>query len=154
MLFNGRPGYWVLQYNQLGGWTLLGQTTLYGDQFINGWLYPSVTIDCFYAASLLQVGAWSFFVFLFLYLRSGHRAVERKDCCKFVALLACAVFGFTEIHMIDFAICTPMLLLGEGLFCDRGPLRASYRDLWRKNVDEAAFGDSLSVKPSLMRSVK
>ena len=115
VLFNGRPGYWVLQYTQLGGWTFLGQETLYGNQFINGWLYPSVTIDCFYAASLLQVGAWSFLAYYYLYLRSGYRAAACCDAFKFSALLVCAVFGFTEIHMIDFAICTPMLLLGEGL---------------------------------------
>ena len=114
-LLNGRPGYWVLQYTQLGGWTFLGQESLYGNQFINGWLYPSVTIDCFYAASLLQLGAWSFLAFYAVYLRAGYETVMRRDAFKFAALLACAVFGFTEIHMIDFAICAPMLLLGEGL---------------------------------------
>ncbi len=115
-LFNGRPGYWNLQYKQLG-FSLFGQTTMYGDQLINDWLYPSVTIDCYYAATLLQIGVWSFLVFLFLYMRSGIQAVKDGDCFKYCALISCALFGFTEIHMIDFAISFPMLLLGEGLFC-------------------------------------
>lgn len=127
VLFNGRPGYWVLQYTQLGGWTFFGQETLYGNQFINGWLYPSVTIDCFYAASLLQVGAWSFLTYYFLYLKSGYGAAARCDAFKFSALLVCAVFGFTEIHMIDFAICTPMLLLGEGLLTRGIPSKITRR---------------------------
>ncbi len=115
VLLNGRPGYWILQYEQLGGFTLFGQMSLYGDQVINGWLYPSVTIDCFYAASLLQLGAWSFPVFFYLYLRAGRQAVKENDHFKFSALIVCALFGFTEIHMIDFAICFLMLLLGENL---------------------------------------
>lgn len=115
-LFNGRPGYWILQYNQLGGWTMFGQATLYGNQYINGWLYPSVTIDCFYAASLLQLGVWSFIIFYYLYFRSICRACDHNDVYKLVTLLVCALFGFTEVHMIDFSICFPMLLLGEYLF--------------------------------------
>lgn len=114
-LFSGRPGYWILQYNQLGGWTMFGQVTLYGDQFINGWLYPSVTIDCFYAATLLQLGIWSFIAFYYLYVNSIDQAFMSNDHSKFAVLFVCAIFGFTEVHMIDFSICFPMLLLGEGL---------------------------------------
>lgn len=116
LLFNGRPGYWILQFEQLGGFSLFGQVTLYGNQLINGWLYPHVTIDCFYAATLLQIGAWSFLAFFLLYFHAGKLAVKEGDNCKFAALAACAMFGFTEVHMIDFAICFPMLLLGENLF--------------------------------------
>lgn len=114
-LFSGRPGYWILQYNQLGGWTVFGQVALYGDQFINGWLYPSVTIDCFYAATLLQLGIWSFIAFYFLYVNSIDQAFRSNDYSKLAVLFVCAIFGFTEVHMIDFSICFPMLLLGEGL---------------------------------------
>ena len=114
-LFNGRPGYWILQFNQLGGWTMFGQVTLYGDQFINGWLYPSVTIDSFYAATLLQLGIWSFIAFYYLYVNSIDQAFMSNDHSKFAVLFVCAIFGFTEVHMIDFSICFPMLLLGEGL---------------------------------------
>jgi len=114
-LFNGRPGYWILQYNQLAGWTMFGQVTLYGDQFINGWLYPSVTIDCFYAATLLQLGIWSFIAFYYLYFSSIDQAFKINDYSKLAVLFVCAIFGFTEVHMIDFSICFPMLLLGEGL---------------------------------------
>lgn len=113
VVLNGRPGYWILQYEQLGGWTFLGQQVLIGDQLINGWLYPSVTIDCFYAATLLQLGAWSFFAFYSIYAIAGRRAIKNNDYSTVAALLACVLFGFTEIHMIDLAICLPLLLLGE-----------------------------------------
>lgn len=114
-LFTGRPGFWILQYEQIGGWTFFGQQALYGNQMIDGYLHVAVTIDSFYAATLLQLGAWSFFVYYFMYIKAGIRAFSRRDCCMIAVLLACALFGATEIHMIDLAICTPMLLLGEGL---------------------------------------
>lgn len=119
-LLTGRPGYWLLQHEQLGHFTLFGQQILTGEQTIDNFHYNSVTIDCFYATTLLQLGVWSFIAFYFLYIRAGQIAFRHKDVPKFTILLVCAMFGFTEVHMIDLAICTPMLLLGENLFLKSG----------------------------------
>ena len=115
-LLTGRPGYWLLQHEQLGHFTLFGQQILTGEQTIDGFHYTSVTIDCFYATTLLQLGVWSFFAFYFLYVHAGKIALKQNDTAKFTILLMCALFGFTEVHMIDLAICTSLLLLGENLF--------------------------------------
>ena len=115
-VLSGRPGYWELQYQQLGGFTLLGQHALSGTVVVNGWAHVNVTIDCFYAAALLSLGSWSLFAFYALYLRAGIRASRDKDFGVAIALFCCGLYGFTEIHMIDFAVAFPMLLLGVGLF--------------------------------------
>ena len=118
-LLSGRPGYWELQYQQLGGFTLLGQHALSGTVVVNGWAHVNVTIDCFYAAALLSLGSWALFAFYTLYLRAGIRASRDKDFGMAIALFCCGLYGFTEIHMIDFAVAFPMLLLGVDLFRDR-----------------------------------
>lgn len=113
---SGRPGYWELQYQQLGGFTLFGQHALSGTVVVNGWAHANVTIDCFYAAALLSLGSWALFVFYALYLRAGSRASHNKDFGAAIALFCCGLYGFTEIHMIDFSVAFPMLLLGVDLF--------------------------------------
>lgn len=122
-LLTGRPGYWILQLNVAGGLSIFGHETLYGDQYINGWLYPSVTIDCFYAAAVLQLGAWSLFSFVYFYARAGKIYLRRCEYGMFCALATVALFGLTEVHMVDPAICLPIVFLGVGLFnSSSGPL--------------------------------
>lgn len=115
-VLSGRPGYWELQYQQLGGFTLFGQHALSGTVVVNGWAHVNVTIDCFYAAALLSLGAWSLIAFYIFYLRAGLLASRDKDFGVVIALFCCALYGLTEIHMIDFAVAFPMLLLGVNLF--------------------------------------
>lgn len=114
-LLSGRPGYWLLQYQQIG-LTLFGQPELAGNVYIDGWLYTSMTIDSFYAASLVQLGSWCLAVFIFLYWRAGMRFLKARDWGLLVALLVCAIFGLTEIHMANPVMCPLILLIGDGLF--------------------------------------
>lgn len=116
-VLSGRPGYWELQYQQLGGFTLLGQHALSGTVVVDGWTHVNVTIDCFYAAALLSLGLWSLLVFYLLYLKAGLRACRERDFEIMIALFCCALYGLTEIHMIDLSIAFPMLFLGARLFC-------------------------------------
>ena len=115
-VLSGRPGYWQLQYEALGGFTLFGQEALSGTVLYNNWVYQNVTIDCFYASSLLSLGTWVLFAFFFLYARVGLRSLSANDLGVPIAILCCALYGFTEIHMLDFAIALPMLYMGSGLF--------------------------------------
>lgn len=123
-VLSGRPGYWELQYQQLGGFTLFGQHALSGTVIVNGWAHVNVTIDCFYAAALLSLGSWSLFVFYALYFRAGILASRERDFGVAIALFCCGLYGFTEIHMVDFSVAFPMLLLGVNLFCFRGEVGA------------------------------
>lgn len=120
VLLSGRPGYWQLQYQVLGDFTLFGQHALSGTVVYNNWLYQNVTIDCFYVASLLSLGAWSLVVFYCLYLRVGLRSLESCDWSAPVAMFCCALYGFTEIHIVDFAVAIPMLFMGSNLFVPVG----------------------------------
>lgn len=114
-LLSGRPGYWQLQYQALGGFTLFGQHALSGTVVYDDWVYRNVTIDCFYAASLLSLGSWALAAFYFLYLRTGLRSLKGRDWSIPVAIFCCALYGFTEIHVADLAVATPMLFMGSNL---------------------------------------
>lgn len=114
-VLSGRPGYWQLQYEALGGFTLFGQQALSGTVLYNNWVYQNVTIDCFYASALLSLGTWALPVFYFLYARVGLYSLRTNDQSVPIAILCCAFYGFTEIHMLDLAITVPMLYMGSGL---------------------------------------
>lgn len=124
-VLTGRPGYWLLQFEQMGGWTMLGRQTIYGDYYYNGWLYPAVTIDCYYAAALLQLGSWSLIFFIGLYLNSIYKFSNKNDTAGLCVLMSCALFGFTEVHMVDMAVCYPLLVLGENFSSFKQTLRSS-----------------------------
>ena len=103
---------------------MFGQHALSGTVIVNGWAHVNVTIDCFYAAALLSLGSWSLFVFYALYFRAGILASRERDFGVAIALFCCGLYGFTEIHMVDFSVAFPMLLLGVNLFCFRGEVGA------------------------------
>lgn len=115
-VLSGRPGFWRLQYELLGGFTLFGQHALSGTIVVNGWTYSNVTIDSFYAGSLLSLGAWALPAFYLLYLRTGKAAFDKGESGVVIALFCCALYGFTEIQVADLAVSLPMLLLGSNLF--------------------------------------
>lgn len=115
----GRPAFWEFQYQQLGGFTLLGQHALSGTIMVDGWTYYNVTIDCFYAAALLSLGSWSLVVFYALYIRIGNFSFRKRDWGVAIAIFCCMLYGLAEIHMIDFSVALPMLIMGEKLFCPK-----------------------------------
>ena len=104
---------------------MLGRQTIYGDYYYNGWLYPAVTIDCYYAAALLQLGSWSLIFFIGLYLNSIYKFSNKNDTAGLCVLMSCALFGFTEVHMVDMAVCYPLLVLGENFSSFKQTLRSS-----------------------------
>ena len=127
-VLNGRPGFWQLQYDILGSFTMFGQMAVSGSVYYKGWNYTGVTIDCFYAEALLSLGAWSLVAFIVLYIRKEVQGFALGDWGACLAIACCALLGLTEIHMADFAIATPLVLLGEGLYFRIPNLRTSTFD--------------------------
>lgn len=110
-LLTGRPVYWMIQYQGLGGFTLFGQHMLSGDVLVSGIKHVNVTIDSFYASCLLQFGLWVLVGYLALHINKVNIAFKRTDSALFATLFVCSLFGLVETYMVDLAICFPLLIL-------------------------------------------
>lgn len=113
-LLTGRVSLWHYCYiNQ--GVTVFGQRfeeTRYTDS--TGWTYYYTTLDSAYASCLFTLGlAFTAFILWCLWTRLGN--ADDDLAREMPLILVMLVFGITEVHVFNIAMCVSLLCLSGGL---------------------------------------